>query len=80
MQDPAAGLTVRDVPLRPGSVDESAASRNLQPKAWQWALDNRASDGTLPAGSEIARHYGRRERWGRLVKSAGLGGEFEDVI
>jgi hypothetical protein len=40
---------------------------------------NRASDGTLPAGSEIARQYGRRERWSRLVKSAGLAGDFADI-
>ena len=44
-----------------------------------WALANRAADGSLPAGSEIARQYGRCERWGRLVKNAGLAGEFADV-
>lgn len=46
---------------------------------WRWALANRASDGTLPAGREIARQHGRRERWGRLVKSAGLADEFADI-
>jgi hypothetical protein len=71
----ATGLTVRDA-LPPGYG--SAPLRELQRQAWRWALANRASDGTLPAGSEIARQYGRRERWGRLVKSAGLAGEFAE--
>ena len=39
------------------------------------ALARRASDGSLPSGREIARHYGRHERWGRLVKRAGAVGE-----
>jgi hypothetical protein len=33
-------------------------------------------DGTLPSGGAIARAYGRQERWGRLVKNAGLAGAF----
>jgi hypothetical protein len=74
----ATGPTARDVVPRPGSGGGSAR-RELQRQAWQWALANRRSDGTLPAGSEIARQYGRRERWGRLVKSAGLAGEFADI-
>jgi hypothetical protein len=53
--------------------------REVQRQAWRWALANRTADGTLPAGREIARQYGRRERWGRLVKSAGLAGEFADI-
>lgn len=59
-------LTVRDVVPRPGSADGSVLPRELQRQAWRWALANRAGDGTLPAGSEIARQYGRRERWGGL--------------
>jgi Protein of unknown function (DUF2637) len=73
------GLTERDAVPRPRSGDGSAPPRELQRQAWRWALANRASDGTLPAGREIARHYGRRERWGRLVKSTGLAGEFADI-
>jgi len=46
----------------------------VQGPAWQWALANRASDGTLPTGSQIARQHGRHERWGRLVRSAGMAG------
>jgi hypothetical protein len=78
-QDPATGLAVREATPRPGSGDGCAPARELQRQAWRWAVANRASDGTLPAGSEIARQYGRRERWGRLVKSAGLAGKFADV-
>ena len=37
--------------------------------------DNRAEDGSLPPGREIARQYGRHERWERLVKRAGRAGE-----
>ena len=77
-QGPDAGLAMRDGVPRPGSGDGSAPHRELQRQAWRWALAHRASDGTLPAGREIARQYGRRERWGRLVKSAGLAGEFVD--
>ena len=62
---PTAGLAVWDAVPRLGSGDGSAPLRELQRQAWRWALANRAGDGTLPAGSEIARQYGRRERWGR---------------
>jgi hypothetical protein len=46
----------------------------LQRRAWQWALANRAADGSLPSGSAIARAHERQERWGRLVKNAGQAG------
>jgi hypothetical protein len=49
----------------------------LQRQAWQWALANRKPDGDLPAGRQIAHRFGRRERWGRLVKQAGLTGHLE---
>ena len=71
-----AGLAVQGTAPRSEPGDGSTPPRELQRQAWRWALANRASDGTLPAGSEIARQYGRRERWGRLLKSAGLAGEF----
>jgi hypothetical protein len=38
-------------------------------------MANRAGDGSLPSGREIARQYGRHERWGRLVKRSGAAGE-----
>jgi hypothetical protein len=65
---------------RRSPVDGAAARLGrgweLQMEAWQWARANRASDGSLPSGKAIARQYGRHERWGRLVKQAGLAGTF----
>jgi Protein of unknown function (DUF2637) len=49
---------------------------DLRRQAWQWALVNRSADGTLPSGGAIAGAHGRQERWGRLVKNAGLAGAF----
>lgn len=49
--------------------------RELQRQAWLWALAHRAGDGSLPSGREIARQYGRHERWGRLVKRSGTAGQ-----
>lgn len=51
------------------------ARREVWLDAWKWAQDNRAEDGSLPTGGEIAQQYGRHERWGRLVKRSGLAGE-----
>jgi hypothetical protein len=34
-----------------------------------------ALDGSLPGGRDIAGQFGRHERWGRLVKRAGIAGE-----
>lgn len=48
----------------------------LRRQAWQWALAHGDEDGTLPSGGAIARAHGRQERWGRLVKNAGLAGAF----
>jgi hypothetical protein len=59
-----------------GPGGQGGASRDLQRQAWQWALANRAGDGSLPSGREIARQCGRRERWGRLVKRSGTAGDF----
>ena len=79
VQGRAAGLGVRDAAPCTGRGNEPASSRELQRQAWRWALANRAGDGRLPAGREIARQHGRRERWGRLVKNAGLAGEFGEI-
>jgi hypothetical protein len=46
--------------------------RQVQREAWQWATTNRAADGSLPTGKAIAAHFGRHERWGRLVKRSGV--------
>jgi hypothetical protein len=52
-----------------------AAGREVWLDAWRWAQDNRAEDGSQPCGAEIARQFGRHERWGRLVKRSGLVGD-----
>lgn len=49
----------------------------MQVLALQWALTNRSGDGSLPSGKDIGRAHGRHERWGRLVKRAGLAGELD---
>jgi hypothetical protein len=52
--------------------DGRRAGLDLQREAWQWALANRAADGSLPSGKDIALRFGRHERWGRLVKRSGI--------
>jgi hypothetical protein len=71
---PARGLRVVG-PSRAG-LDNQGAKGELRQRAWHWALANRDEDGTLPSGEAIARARGRQERWGRLVKNAGLSGAF----
>jgi hypothetical protein len=58
------------------SAGHRVISRDLQRRAWQWAQANRAAGGSLPSGNAIARQFGRRERWGRLVKRSGFSGDF----
>lgn len=57
----------------------SKAGRDLQVRAWQWAVANRAADGSLPSGKTIASRYDRHERWGRLVKRLGAAGVLSDA-
>ena len=59
-----------------GAVPGTGAGWELQLQAWQWAQANSAGDGSLPSGKAIARQHGRQERWGRLVKQAGLAGGY----
>jgi hypothetical protein len=59
-----------------GLAGRGGAGKDLQWEAWHWALAHRASDGSLPSGREIARQFGRHERWGRLVKRTGITGGF----
>ena len=61
-----------------GSRDHGTPGLDLRRQAWQWAQANRAGDGSLPSGREIACQYGRHERWGRLVKRSGHVGEIAD--
>ena len=69
----------RASPRSGGPRGRRAAGIDLQHEAWQWALANRADDGSLPSGRMIAQHYGRHERWGRLVKRTGAAGGFATV-
>jgi hypothetical protein len=48
-----------------------ADGRGLRQEALRWAIANRGADGRLPSGRAIADQFGRRERWGRLVKQHG---------
>jgi hypothetical protein len=71
--DPATG---RRAPMTTSAL--RGAGRELQLRAWQWALANRSGDdGSLPSGRDIGRQYGRHERWGRLVKRAGQADELD---
>jgi hypothetical protein len=67
--------TAPDIPSRKHPGHQLGAAGQVQPHAWRWAQDNLTGDGSLPSGKEIARQYGRHERWGRLVKRAGMAGE-----
>ena len=69
---PAGGLRAGGPSRR--AQGSRGASGELQRRAWQWALANQAGNGTLPSGEAIALAHGRGERWGRLVKNAGLTG------
>jgi hypothetical protein len=63
---------------RPDPMERPAGrGREAQVLAWQWALANRAGDGSLPSGRAIGSHYGRHERWGRLVKRSGPAGQLD---
>lgn len=55
----------------------SRADSGIQQQAWQWAVANRTPEGNLPPGKAIASEFGRSERWGRLVKQAGLAGRLD---
>jgi hypothetical protein len=65
---------LRVVGPSPTAWGDQRSSAELQRQAWHWALASRGEDGTLPSGGAIARAHGRQERWGRLVKNAGLTG------
>jgi len=80
-------VATRPAPARTEVMAHSGSRRtrrgtgsDLRQQAWQWALENQAVGRPLPSGREIARQYGRHERWGRLVKRAGLAGELAQRI
>jgi Protein of unknown function (DUF2637) len=53
---------------KPERSGNRGSGRSLRQEALEWALANRAEDGRLPSGKAIADHFGRQERWGRMVK------------
>jgi hypothetical protein len=63
-------------PVNRGRSRPRHSASELQRAAWQWAVANRTSAGNLPSGKAIAERFGRRERWGRLVKQTGMTGGF----
>ncbi len=72
----AAALTLVDTGPRAVRPGRRVSGQDLQERAWQWAVAHRGADGALPSGKQIASHFGRHERWGRLVKHAGIAGQF----
>ncbi|WP_436888257.1 DUF2637 domain-containing protein [Nocardiopsis dassonvillei] len=72
--EPPAGRTetaLRVVPSRnDGKVSDALPS--FQDRAWKWAEERENVTGELPTGKEIAHRFGRKERWGRLVKKRGI--------
>ncbi len=76
-QDPEGGLALSpsvDLHL----VDASGQKRVPKPhspfqaRAWAWAEEWELEHGELPDGKAIGERFGRKERWGRLVKERGL--------
>lgn len=50
---------------------DRAADEDMRRLAWEWALANRAADGSLPSGKVIGGQLGRHERWGPSLKALG---------
>ena len=71
-----AALMLVDTGPRPTRPGRRVSGQDLQHRAWQWAVAHRGADGSLPSGKQIAGHFGRQERWGRLVNCAGMAGHF----
>jgi hypothetical protein len=72
----ASALTVIGAGPRPTGTGRRPSVQDLQQRAWQWAMSHRGADGSFPSGKQIASRFGRHERWGRLVKRAGIAGQF----
>jgi hypothetical protein len=71
---PAAALTLLETGPQLTRPGRRVSGQDLQQQAWHWAITHRGADGSLPSGKQIASHFGRHERWGRLVKRTGLAG------
>ncbi len=77
---PVTSVQILPIPREIKTLDGmivAASTTLLADSPWLWALASQSSDGVLPSGWAIARAHGRQERWGRLVKTAGLAGDFE---
>ncbi|WP_435110347.1 DUF2637 domain-containing protein [Nocardiopsis synnemataformans] len=70
--------------VEPSEEFQGVTAPSVQTEAWRWALDHRGDGGELPSGREIAARFGRKERWGRLIKQKGqrghLGGGASSLI
>ena len=75
-ESPGAATSVEPL-KRPGRMEHGVDVRR---RAWLWAVAHRRADGSLPTGKAIADRYGRHERWSRLVKTAGVAGDFADGV
>jgi hypothetical protein len=75
VQPPAASPAGPEPAAAPADDRPRGMRRAVQRRAWQWALANRRPDGSLPAGAEVARQFGRSDRWGRLVTCLGRAGQ-----
>nr|WP_159944027.1 DUF2637 domain-containing protein [Nocardiopsis sp. FR6] len=67
------GKAAETEPMKGGEKEERVPPQ-VQRDAWKWALENRQPDGSLPTGEQIAARFGRKERWGRLIKQWGQQG------
>jgi len=76
---PATSLAGPEPVAAPGGDEDNGVRRVVQRRAWQWALANRRPDGSLPAGTEVARQFGRSDRWGRLVTCLGRASQLAPV-
>ena len=75
LHQPKITKWVQNLPESGARTHPRSQGKDLQRQAWRWALAQRAGDGSLPSGREIADQFGRHERWGRMVKRSGTARE-----
>ena len=73
--EPVEALTSVEAKSHLTRLGQRPSSQDVQRRAWQWAVAHGGADGSLPSGKQIASHFDRHERWGRLVKRAGMAGQ-----
>ena len=69
--DPSPGTALRLVDAS-GQKKVPKPHSPFQARAWMWAKGWEQEHGELPDGKKIGERFGRKERWGRLVKERGL--------